>query len=358
MVSVRRLLYSAEIANNIKFAVEIGIIIIQLDDIWLFFFFNDTAPPEIYPLPLPAALPFSFERRTSRARAGLLLQLDQPRHQRRERGVFDLHAHRVRALRIDALQLLAQALPHGCLPDRRGGIGGRPDARRGAHARHAGGLLLHPGELRLDRGEARARLGETAFDRAPDEQIEKRSAQDSGEHGGHPSLARAERVPARAPGFGPGEIHDLPWPAARTRSRASPPARCTSTSSDRARNARAMDSASASEAASRMTSACPAYSMPCVRTRDSRSITGAARARRKSKSPGAAMPLPAPRSSRPRRICSAGSRIARVSGKLFRRSARISSSAALAARDNRAHSTASRASVAKSHAASRAAAGT
>src|SRR2546423_211993 len=30
----------------------------------IFFFFNDTAPPEISPLPLPAALPFSYATAT------------------------------------------------------------------------------------------------------------------------------------------------------------------------------------------------------------------------------------------------------------------------------------------------------
>ena len=75
-------------------------------------------------------------------------------------------------------------------------------------------------------------------------------------------------------------------------------------------------------------------------------------------SPGAATPLRALRSSRPLRICSAGSRIARVSGKLFRSSARISSSAARAVHDKRVHSIASKTSVAASHAASSAAAGT
>src|SRR6266496_3343194 len=222
-------------------------------------------------------------------------------------------------------------------------------------------IFLDLRELRLDRGEACARPREAALHRTPDQKIQKHDRKKSTERRGHAALARAERLPARAPGLDPGEIHGFPCgggAGARKRNRASPPERCTSTSSDCARSARARDSASASDAAKRRFKARSPYSTLCTRTRGSRSIAGAARARSESMSPGAATPLRALRSSRPRRICSAGSRIARVSGKLFMSSARISSSAAPAARARRAHSTASKTSVAASHAASSAAAGT
>src|SRR5256886_9011552 len=50
--------------------------------ILIFFFFNDTATPEIYPLPLPAALPICARPRRSppaqRGRCGLDLWLSEP----------------------------------------------------------------------------------------------------------------------------------------------------------------------------------------------------------------------------------------------------------------------------------------
>src|SRR5256886_6247444 len=62
------LVYEIKLRSNMELQIRDMIVdmFANLQSLYFFFFFNDPAPPEIYPLPLPVALPISGRGRPAR----------------------------------------------------------------------------------------------------------------------------------------------------------------------------------------------------------------------------------------------------------------------------------------------------